>query len=623
MIVYSEQKHQFLSDVLSNQIHLKLITAIDSKLGKRVSQSEISSWRNSLQFMSGVLNDSRIPSKSVVSIEFNVPGTSKRIDIILSGKNSEGLNTAVIIELKQWSSVTKSEKENIVSTILGGRNVETVHPSYQAWSYSTLISDFNLAVQKKHITLKPCAYLHNLDLAEEIKSSSYSDILQKAPCFISSEVFAFKDYLSDNISSEDSDSVIDAIENGEMRPSKSLSDCVSSMLAGNEEFVMIDEQKLLYETALELASKALSGERITLIVNGGPGTGKSVVAINLLVELTNRSFACQYVSKNAAPRAVYAAKLSGQMRKSRIDNLFKGSGAFTEVNPMKWDVLIVDEAHRLNKKSGLYGNLGENQIKEIINSSKLSIFFIDENQRVTIKDIGTEAEIRAQAKLLGSQIYQTELSSQFRCNGSDGYLAFLDHALQIRETANLEVSTKDYDFRIFDDPNQMHELIVALNNNSNRARMVAGYCWDWVSKRPPNKTMDIVLPEYNYEAQWNLDKDGSLWILAEDSVTEVGCIHTCQGLELDYVGVIIGPDLIVRDRQIVTVPTARSKMDSTIKGYKKLLREKPSEANELADLIIKNTYRTLMTRGMKGCFIFSQDQETRDYFKAKITDLNV
>jgi DUF2075 family protein len=149
--------------------------------------------------------------------------------------------------------------------------------------------------------------------------------------------------------------------------------------------------------------------------------------------------------------------------------------------------------------------------------------------------------------------------------------------------------------------------------------MVAGYCWDWLSKKEPN-AMDIVIPEYEFEAQWNLIKDGSLWIMAEESVQEVGCIHTCQGLELDHIGVIIGPDLVVRDRKVITDATKRSGMDSSIKGYKKLFKEKPDAATKKADRIIKNTYRTLITRGQKSCSLFCIDPETNDYFKNGIAD---
>jgi DUF2075 family protein len=386
------------------------------------------------------------------------------------------------------------------------------------------------------------------------------------------------------------------------------------MLDGNPEFLMIDEQKLVYETAIHLAHEAQRGEKQTIIVQGGPGTGKSVVAINLLAELTKREMLVQYVSKNAAPREVFKKRLTGTRKKNHIDQMFKGSGAYTDTKVNQFGALIVDEAHRLNEKSGLYSNLGENQIKELINSSRLSIFFIDEAQRVTLKDIGRIDDIRFWAKQLNSTVTELKLESQFRCNGSDGYLAWIDNSLQIRETANPSLDDIDYEVKVFDDPRDLRTAITEKNRLTNRARIVAGYCWDWNSKKD-SATFDIVIPEFDFKAQWNLADDGSLWLIAEHSVEQIGCIHTCQGLEVDYIGVIIGDDFVIRDGMAITDATKRSKNDRSVFGFKKKLKEDRDNTEQLLDEIIKNTYRTLMTRGQKGCYIFCTDPETREYFQ--------
>jgi DUF2075 family protein len=318
------------------------------------------------------------------------------------------------------------------------------------------------------------------------------------------------------------------------------------------------------------------------------GTGKSVVAINVLVALIKHGLVTQYVTKNAAPRAVYESLLTGMMLKTEITNLFSGSGSFVDLEKNIFDALVVDEAHRLNEKSGLYKNFGENQIKEIVEASKFSVFFIDEDQKVTWSDIGQVDEIIKWAEKDGAHIEKMELLSQFRCSGSDGYLAWLDNSLQIRETANLQFDQTDYDFKVVESP-----------------------------------VMDIRISEFNFGMKWNLATDGSLWILGPESVNEVGCIHTCQGLEMDYVGVIIGPDLIVRDSQVMTDPTKRARTDKSLQGYKKSCEVDPDAARKKADAIIKNTYRTLMTRGMKGCYIFCTDPETQEYFKKMFSQMRI
>ena len=249
--------------------------------------------------------------------------------------------------------------------------------------------------------------------------------------------------------------------------------------------------------------------------------------------------------------------------------MFKGSGAYTDIETNIIDTIICDEAHRLNEKSGLYGTDGENQVKEIINSCLCSVFFIDESQRVTLKDIGSVNEIKKWAEELGSKVYELELVSQFRCNGSDGYLAWLDDTLEIRETANTDLRDIDYDIRIMDSPNEVRELIIERNQPSNRARILAGYCWEWIkSGKGKTDVHDIVINDF--EMSWNLDNTQT-FAIDPDSVNEIGCIHTSQGLEFDYVGVIIGDDMRYQDDHIITDFNKRAKTDQSLKGIKKLL----------------------------------------------------
>ena len=275
-----------------------------------------------------------------------------------------------------------------------------------------------------------------------------------------------------------------------------------------------------------------------------------------------------------------------------------------------------DEAHRLNEKSGMFHNLGENQIKEIIHAAFCSVFFIDENQRVTMDDIGTVEEIENWAKEEGSELHYLELESQFRCNGSDGYLAWLDDVLEIRKTANYNLEGIDYDIRVCDSPEEMRELVIERNRIANKARVLAGYCWEWIKKEQNNKDYhDIKIGDF--EMSWNLG-NGEPFAISETSIDEAGCIHTSQGLEFDYVGVIMGNDIRYEEDHVITDFTKRAKTDQSLKGIKKLYKESPTEANKRADEIIKNTYRTLLTRGMKGCYIYCTDPGMSAYLKNRL-----
>ena len=610
-------KEDFLIDVSDHNIEDIIKDNVSTYLNIGVSLSEIDSWKNSLNEMFHILNSKNIPDNCGIAIEYNIPRTSSRIDIIISGQDENKKDYLIIIELKQWSQITLTTKDAIVITRFKHGSAERPHPSYQAWSYSALLKGFNVAVYNGDINLKPCAYLHNYVEDGLIKNEFYSEYLEKAPVFCKGQKKKLQDFIASFVKYGDNSEIIKRVENGEIKPSKNLADNLASMLKGNEEFIMIDAQKIVFENAVDLAKKSKNLKKNVLIVHGGPGTGKSVVAINLLVKLTKLRLFSQYVTKNAAPRTVYEAKLTDSFRKSEISNFFTGSGSFTSTKKNIFDALIVDEAHRLNEKSGFLKNKGENQIKEIINSSKFSVFFLDKDQKVTIHDIGEEEEIRKWAKYFNADVTTLELSSQFRCNGSEGYLPWLDNVLQIKEGKQRKLSNKEFDFRIFDDPIKLREKIFELNRENNKARLVAGYCWPWKSKKDPNAN-DIVLPEFDFKMQWNLGSDGNLWIINPVSVKEVGCIHTCQGLELDYIGVIVGMDMIVRFDEVLVDPTQRASEDRSVRGWKKRMKENPSLTKKILKSLIKNTYRTLMTRGMKGCYVYFVDEETEKYFKSKI-----
>ncbi len=618
MIIYQASKSQFLHHALRDDIEDVVSRQYRSMTGHGVGPSEIQAWKHSLLEMAKVLGDDEIPDDAGVAIEYQLPQSSKRIDFVITGEDASARTKVIIVELKQWSESRRSEKDAIVWARRGGRagEREGPHPSYQAWSYAAYLQDFNAAVQDGAMTLQPCAYLHNHPRDGEIDHPHYRAHLERAPLFLARERAKLQAFIREHVRHGDRKGALYAIENGRIRPSKLLIDSVAGLLQGKPEFVLIDDQKVAHESILAADARA-SQKKQVVIVQGGPGTGKSVIAINLLGALIARKRNVRYVSKNAAPRAVYEAKLTGTFTKTRISNLFCGSGAFVNDEADTYDTLIVDEAHRLNEKSGLYRNLGDNQVKELIRAARCTVFFVDDDQRVTLLDIGHTEELRRHARELGAEITELELSSQFRCNGSDGYLAWLDHTLDIRETANQTLDTAEYDFRVFDNPIDLHALIELKNRANNRSRVVAGYCWKWPSKKNP-AAWDIEMPALGYRRRWNLDKDGSLWIVAPESVEQVGCIHTCQGLELDYVGVIIGPDLAYRDGRIVTDATKRASSDQSVKGLKSMLTEEPERARALADAIVKNTYRTLMTRGMKGCYVYCTDAPLAEYLRSRL-----
>ena len=617
MIVYDGIKTEFLNSVMNGTIAEEVRQRIHEKMGRTTSKSEFDSWKNSLTRMYLVLSDASIPDHAGIAIEYNVPQTSKRVDFIVSGYDAYNQSNAVIIELKQWDEVKKVDgKDALVETYTGGGLREIVHPCYQVWSYATLIRDYNKTVQDQNIILSPCAYLHNYALKENdpILDEKYKEYIDEAPVFCERDTLKLREFIHRFIQKGDDKKILYEIDHGKIRPSKSLQNAISNMLKGNREFIMIDDQKVVYENILQLACKSQKdGKKRTIIVEGGPGTGKSVIAVQLLVGLTKKNQFVQYVSKNQAPRNVYKAKLKGTVKLSSVDNMFRGSASYVHVGKDQINTLIVDEAHRLEERSQYTKKTGnENQIKEIINASKCSVFFIDESQRVTMSDIGSVDEIKKWAKAESSEITQLKLLSQFRCNGSDGYLAWVDNTLEIQPTANYNLEDIDYDIRILDSPLEVRELIIEKNKINHRSRMLAGYCWDWAKVSENNANIhDIKIGDF--EMSWNLRN--SLFAVDDFSIDQIGCIHTSQGLEFDYTGVIIGDDMRFENGKVITDYTKRAKTDNSLKGIKTLAKKDKEKADQVADEIIKNTYRTLMTRGMKGCYVYCTDAALAQYFK--------
>lgn len=618
MLAYLATKDQFLIDAPTIEDLVR--DKVKEKLGIKVGDAEYAAWRNSLgNAMFHAINSDVIPNNAGVAVEYRVNGRAYRIDFMLSGLDAKGRESLFIVELKQWTNIEFSELEDHVKTYLGGGIRDTLHPAYQAWSYASHLNMYNEYIYENKVQVNACAYLHNCADAKVINSSRYEEKLREVSVFIKGQANDLRNAISTVIKEGTGIQLLQKIDQSRIRPSIQLAESVSTMLKGKEEFVLLDKQKTVLEKIVHASNNSSKNTKHVLIVKGGPGTGKSVISINALARLTGQRLNVRYVTPNAAPRAVFEAKLSQFFKKADIKSLFSGSGSFTESSKNSYDALIVDEAHRLKMKSGMFKNLGENQIKEIINSAKTSVFFIDEAQKVTWSDVGEIQRIEEEAKRQNATIEKIELTSQFRCGGSDDYLAWLDETLGVNAETPHYFKQDSFDFKIFDNPIDLHNEIKNKNQSNNKSRMVAGYCWNWISQKKP-MLKDIQIKEFAYEATWNLTEDGSQWIISPSSVEEVGCIHTCQGLELDYVGVIVGPDLVTKNGELCTNPDARAKTDKSLAGFKTEFKTKPELAVAKADELIRNTYRTLMSRGMKGCYVYFVDEATAEYFKKHLPE---
>ncbi|MBR5906702.1 MAG: DUF2075 domain-containing protein [Bacteroidales bacterium] len=618
MIVYNASKGQFVQDVRTGVIAPKILNLIREKGLNAGQDREFESWHNSMKFMRDIVDDRDIDDEVQIAIEYNIPQTSKRVDFIIIGSNDKGKDNIVIVELKQWTKaeVVDDDMHFCVRTFVANDNRIVCHPSYQAYSYSRFISNYSQVVNSNNISLVPCAYLHNYlsKYKPALAADIYKEWYTSAPFFVMDEVQPFIDFVKKYVTKKSSNGdLLYLIDHGRIKPAKSLQDAMATMVRNEPMFDLLDEQAVCFDMCVRTMLQCLKDQKKrTIIIQGGPGTGKSVLAVNLLLHLLLSNCNAAYVTKNSAPRQAFLSILSHNKAEGIADicPLFRSPFGLSSVPADAYDCLIVDEAHRLVKK--MYGDWGgENQVKECIKASLLTVFMLDEDQAVTTKDIGSVQEITKWCNKLGSSIImreETKLVSQFRCNGSDAYIQFVDNLLQRGdETINVQLTELNYDFRVFDDACEMREAL-REKNADNKARMVAGYCYDWNVKHHRGD-VDISLPG-GFQAKWNLEND-KIWAINPKSFEEVGCIHTAQGLEFDYVGVLIGKDLKYVDGRVVTDKSEIS-VDDKSSGIR-------GASDEVARRLILNTYKTLLTRGQKGCYVYCEDEALREYLKTMIS----
>ncbi|HAX03794.1 MAG: hypothetical protein A2Y45_08255 [Tenericutes bacterium GWC2_34_14] len=613
MIAYNETLDTFRSHIQNNVI----VSKIQEKLGFKASDSLERSFRNSLGEMYKVLNASSIPGDAQIGIEYKIPITTKRIDFIITGSDGSN-NHVVIVELKQWDKVSKTDMSNVID--LGGQ--PHTHPSWQAYSYAAILEHFNDAIERNDITVTPLAFLHNYKMKylDQIISPIYEDAIKLAPVFIEDDYDKLRKFIEKYIKYPSKKNLLFEIENGKIKPSKMLVDAIGNMLNQNPEFILIDEQKIVSEYLYQIATKGQKDDKKhVIIVEGGAGTGKSVIAIDLLGKLvTKRALTTFYVAKSSYVKENYFNKLTkGVPNYTFLRTLFKGSGNFMDSLNNEFNCLIVDEAHRLTEKTKR-GNIyyGVNQIMEIMRAAKVSIFFIDPKQSIDIKDFGTIAEITKWANQFNAEIHQGDtlkLKSQFRCNGSDEYMAWVD-SLLYNGTYQKSSTKVDYDIQIFDDINEMKKAIQDKNTN-NKARIISGDVFPWISRKD-KQLIDIHLD--GFSAQWNKTK---AFATDPKSIDEVGCIHTTQGMEFEYIGLIVADDLIYRNNKVETDYTKHPQSANEFRRpYQKRIK---SEDVYIIDQLIRNTYRVLLSRGQKGCYIYCMDKKLKSFLESELINLNI
>jgi len=621
MRLYAGSSGQFVEDTVLNQVAGKLKNAFFTHYRHNPSQAEIHSWQNSLRAMALEIQGGELLDQGVL-LEYQLPLTSRRLDFMVTGKGQSDADNAVIVELKQWEKCGPADGENEVATFVGRTTREVLHPSAQVGRYRTYLSDTHTAFHEGNspVSLAACAYLHNYphDPDDVLYDTKFEGVLRSDPIFTMDDAPALMGYLQERLCGGQGIDVLKRVEESRYRPSRKLMDHVGQVINGNSRYVLLDEQVVAYDKVRALAKKGFHDRRKTaIIIRGGPGTGKSVIAIKLMADLLLGGYNAHYATGSRA----FTETLRNIIG-NRGAVQFKYFNSYSAAQADEIDVLIADESHRIRKTSNSCFTASAHrsnleQIEELLRAAKVCVFLIDDVQVVRPNEIGSVEYIRQHAQTMNCNIFEYELEAQFRCSGSDAFVNWIDNTLGIRRTANvLWEGNESFEFKIFDSPQAVEEAIRKKAAEGHTARMSAGFCWQWSKPRPDGTLVeDVVIGDYR--RPWNARPEASrlakgipkasLWAHQPGGINQVGCIYTAQGFEFDYVGVIFGADLIYRFDRQEWVGDRRQSHDTVVKR----------SGDKFVNLV-KNTYRVLLSRGMKGCYLHFLDRETENFFRSRM-----
>jgi hypothetical protein len=626
MIIYAETRRGFLEDVDLNRLERRLVEGFERQTGSVPADRAV--WADEYARFSSALRRARVDDDMQVAIEYHVSAAGRsRIDVLLAGNDGER-DHGLILELKAWSDADLSDVPELVWSPYGGGKLAE-HPCLQARKYKGMILRFNADIREQEIGLHAAAYLFNLARRqpEPLEDPRYRHIIDESRLFLADDADELSRHIETLVRPRSRNDVLFLLEKGRIIPAPALVERVASMLEGNEEFELLDAQNEAFQVIRHaIAGVATAAKRQVFIVHGGPGTGKSVIAVRLLTEVLGSRRLGFFVAPNKAFRDTLVERLARGGREYREDGqaLFQSSWSFHAADFSKdrlHEVLVVDEAHRL--KDEAYQYRGTSMVDDMVRAARISVFFLDETQRVQWNDSGSEERIREAARKFKARVHTPfTLTAQFRCGGSDGYLNWLDDVLQIRPTGNFDNwADEQYEFRVFDDAAELYRELKA-RNAANKARLVAGYAWEWPTAGRQRRGHARHVSVGRLSLPWNFS--GENWATAADGIDQVGCVHTCQGVEFDWLGVLIGPDLRCEHGRIVGDPGNRARTDSSLKGWKTALHRAAGDAAATeavlakVQAIIKNTYKVLLSRGRKGCFVWCADPGLREYFRDRL-----
>lgn len=624
--LYSGSTTAFVELTTQNRIAETLRAAFVDDQGFEPPRSEVLSWRASLRALAGAVERAGLDDHGIL-LEYRLPLSSLRLDALLTGLDPWQRPKAVIVELKQWDDALVSDVPECVGVRYGSRIKDVLHPSAQARQYRDYLADSHSAftvadAEADALGLSACAFLHDLrdDASSELFADRHRHLLDAFPLFPGERVDDLAAWLEERLGGGHGLALLPRVREGRYAPHKRLLDHTAAMIRQEPAYVLLDEQMVVYNDIVATVERCVeAGQKAAFVIRGGPGTGKSVLALNLVADLSAAGRATHHATGSSAFTQT-VRRIVGR----RAAQQFTYFNSYLNAEPDTLDVVVCDEAHRIRRHSWnrftkkQAADPDRPQIDELLAVATVSVFFIDDLQAVRRDEIGTANDIVAGARARHLEVREHDLPIQFRCGGSDGFVRWVEQTLEIRRTANkLWAGDPDFDFDIVDSPDELEALVRARHGEGHSARLVAGYCWPW-SHPDEDGTLVADVAIGGWAMPWNARPDAGrlatgipksqLWAHEAGGIDQVGCIYTAQGFEFDYVGVIWGPDLVYRPRQGWVGRPERSFDGGLTRGTD------PETFTEL----VKNAYRVLLSRGLKGCYVHFRDEATRDFVESRI-----
>lgn len=630
MRLYAGSASDFIHLNAENKLVDLLREQFLKQFGYSPSHNEAMSWRNSLFRLSYVMERQNLQDQGVM-VEYKLPLSARRIDVVIYGRDEQQHKQAVIVELKQWEKCEFTEYDSdYVLTWVGGGHRSVLHPSIQVGNYLYYLKENNSAFyqEKAPIQISACSYLHNYNISSDstLQDLRFEEAIKRFPLYGAEDSSQLAAFIYSRVGAGEGMTILEEVEKSKLRPSKKLLNQVSGVIKqklkgelqlfgqvkAKGDYILLDEQLIVYDTVMSLAKKATDKQKYAVIVKGGAGTGKSVVGLQLLADLTASNINAHYATGSKSFTETLR-KILGK----EANSLLKYFMSYGDAEPNSIDVLLMDEAHRIRERTGYpFKSTGRLQIEDLLRAARISVFFVDDFQAVRRGEIGQSIFIRQQAEKMGCTVYEYNLESQFRNGGSEKYSQWIDHTLHIRETATTEWKQEDnFEFQIMDSPHAVEQAIRDKVAEGYSGRMMAGFCWPWTKQADADGELhkDVVVGDYI--RPWNADEKtkgmrrgipkSQYWAYEDAGIDQVGCIYTAQGFEFDYAGVIFGTDLRYNPDTAEWEGFPENSYDSQVKGPDFLQ-------------LVKNTYRVLLGRGMKACYVYFMDKETERFFRSRV-----